>query len=149
MVTRRNGGPDIKLDVEAKDTGAIDWELWIASHIIERIPGGGRTKRLAMEIKVELLLGAKVRDADGEKVGRIEEIQVERTRQCAPRRSVPHRRVRGHRQLSAWTLVRPIKGLLKSRHIYSLYDVPWQDMDLTDPNVRPAQQQNATYIHAR
>ena len=34
-------GKDIKLDVEAKDTGALDWEIWIARHIIERIPGGG------------------------------------------------------------------------------------------------------------
>lgn len=34
-------GKDIKLDVEAKETGAIDWEIWIARHIIERIPGGG------------------------------------------------------------------------------------------------------------
>ena len=34
-------GRDIKLDVEAKKTGAIDWELWIAQHIIEHIPGSG------------------------------------------------------------------------------------------------------------
>ena len=34
-------GREIKLDVEAKETGAIDWEIWIARHIIERIPGGG------------------------------------------------------------------------------------------------------------
>jgi hypothetical protein len=34
-------GKDIKLDVRAKDTGALDWEIWIARHIIERIPGGG------------------------------------------------------------------------------------------------------------
>jgi sporulation protein YlmC with PRC-barrel domain len=34
-------GRDIKLDVEAKDTGAIDWEIWIARHIIEHIPGSG------------------------------------------------------------------------------------------------------------
>jgi sporulation protein YlmC with PRC-barrel domain len=34
-------GRDIKLDVEAKDTGAIAWEIWIARHIIERIPGSG------------------------------------------------------------------------------------------------------------
>ncbi|HEY8832700.1 MAG TPA: hypothetical protein VIM21_09310 [Gemmatimonadaceae bacterium] len=34
-------GRDIKLDIEAKDTGAIDWEIWIARHIIERIPGSG------------------------------------------------------------------------------------------------------------
>ena len=34
-------GRDIKLDVPARETGAIDWEIWIARHIIERIPGGG------------------------------------------------------------------------------------------------------------
>ena len=34
-------GKDIKLDVEAKETGATDWEIWIARHIIKRIPGGG------------------------------------------------------------------------------------------------------------
>lgn len=35
-------GRDVKLDVEAKETGALDWELWLARHIIERIPGGGK-----------------------------------------------------------------------------------------------------------
>jgi hypothetical protein len=34
-------GKDIKLDVRARETGAIDWEIWIARHIIEWIPGGG------------------------------------------------------------------------------------------------------------
>jgi sporulation protein YlmC with PRC-barrel domain len=34
-------GKDVKLDVKAKETGALDWEIWIAKHIIERIPGGG------------------------------------------------------------------------------------------------------------
>lgn len=34
-------GKDVKLDVKAKETGALDWEIWIARHIIERIPGGG------------------------------------------------------------------------------------------------------------
>lgn len=34
-------GRDIKLDIKARETGAIDWEIWIARHIIERIPGGG------------------------------------------------------------------------------------------------------------
>jgi sporulation protein YlmC with PRC-barrel domain len=32
---------DIKLDVIARETGAIDWEIWIARHIIKRIPGSG------------------------------------------------------------------------------------------------------------
>ncbi len=34
-------GKNIKLDVNAKETGALDWEIWLARHIIERIPGGG------------------------------------------------------------------------------------------------------------
>jgi sporulation protein YlmC with PRC-barrel domain len=34
-------GRDVKLDVEAKEIGALDWELWVARHIIEHIPGGG------------------------------------------------------------------------------------------------------------
>ena len=35
-------GRDIRLDVKARDTGAIDWEIWIARHIIKRIPGSGQ-----------------------------------------------------------------------------------------------------------
>jgi sporulation protein YlmC with PRC-barrel domain len=34
-------GRDIVLDVEARETGAIDWEIWLARHVIERIPGSG------------------------------------------------------------------------------------------------------------
>jgi len=34
-------GRDIKLDVEGKETGAIDWEIWISRNIIKRIPGSG------------------------------------------------------------------------------------------------------------
>lgn len=34
-------GRDIKLEVMAKETGAIAWEIWIARHVIGRIPGSG------------------------------------------------------------------------------------------------------------
>jgi sporulation protein YlmC with PRC-barrel domain len=34
-------GIDVKLDCEARETGALDWEIWFAKHVIERIPGGG------------------------------------------------------------------------------------------------------------
>jgi len=86
-----------------------------------------------METKVELLLGRSVHDAAGEKVGRIEEIRVERKDNALLIDAYLIGTSALVDRLSAWTLVRPIKGLLKSRHIYSLYDVPWQDMDLTDP----------------
>lgn len=35
-------GRNIKLDVEAGETGALDWEIWLDRHFIERIPGAGR-----------------------------------------------------------------------------------------------------------
>lgn len=34
-------GKSIKLNVDARTTGAIDWEIWLARHFIERIPGSG------------------------------------------------------------------------------------------------------------
>jgi sporulation protein YlmC with PRC-barrel domain len=37
-------GRDIKLDVEGKETGALDWEIWIAKHIVEHIPGSGEVE---------------------------------------------------------------------------------------------------------
>jgi sporulation protein YlmC with PRC-barrel domain len=38
----KTAGREIKLDVEAKDNGAVAWEIWIARKIIEHIPGGGK-----------------------------------------------------------------------------------------------------------
>jgi sporulation protein YlmC with PRC-barrel domain len=86
-----------------------------------------------METKVELLLGREVHDAEGRKVGRIEEIRVERKDDVLSVEAYLIGASALVDRLSAWTLVRPIKGLLKNRHIYSLYNVPWQEMDLTDP----------------
>jgi sporulation protein YlmC with PRC-barrel domain len=86
-----------------------------------------------METKVELLLGREVHDAEGRKVGRIEEIRVERKDDMLSVEAYLIGASALVDRLSAWTLVRPIKGLLKNRHIYSLYNVPWQEMDLTDP----------------
>jgi hypothetical protein len=36
-------------------------------------------------------------------------------------------------RLSAWTLVRPIEQFLRSRDAYTVFQVDWQDMDLSDP----------------
>jgi sporulation protein YlmC with PRC-barrel domain len=35
-------GRDIKLDVAAAESNALAWEVWIARHVIEHIPGSGR-----------------------------------------------------------------------------------------------------------
>jgi hypothetical protein len=85
-----------------------------------------------IELNAELLLGKKVCDVNGENVGRIEEFRVERTDNgCL---------VEGYLvgtsalidRLSAWTLIRPIHKSLRGR-MYSVYEVPWDQMDLSDP----------------
>jgi len=86
-----------------------------------------------MDIKVELLVGTKVRDLDGTNVGRIEEIRVERQEKALLVEAFLIGASGLIERLSARTLVRPIRRLLRTRHIYSVYEVPWQDMDLTDP----------------
>lgn len=86
-----------------------------------------------MDVKVELLVGTKVLDLDGKKVGRIEEIRVERQETALLVEAYLIGASGLIERLSARTLVRPIRRLLRTRHIYSVYEVPWQDMDLTDP----------------
>lgn len=86
-----------------------------------------------MEVNVELLLGAKVYDVNGEKAGRIEELRAEQEGQACRVNSYLIGTSALVERLSAWTLVRPIKRGLKARHVYSVYEVPWQDMDLSNP----------------
>jgi sporulation protein YlmC with PRC-barrel domain len=86
-----------------------------------------------MEINVELLLGTKVRDVDGSYVGRIEELRVEQDDKACLVDAYLIGASAVIQRLSAWTLVRPIRKVLRSRKLYSLYQVPWQDMDLSDP----------------
>jgi hypothetical protein len=86
-----------------------------------------------MRINVEQLLGVKVRDVDGEVIGRIEEFRVERTDDALMLQAYLIGASAVIQRLSAWTLVRPIKHALDTSRLYSLYEVPWQDMDLSDP----------------
>lgn len=86
-----------------------------------------------MEVNVERLLGTNVRDVDGKKVGRMEEFRVERDEKSCLVEAYLIGASALIERLSAWTLVRPIRRLLHSRKLYTLYEVPWQDMDLSDP----------------
>jgi len=87
-----------------------------------------------MEVNVELLIGKKVHDADGNKVGRIEEFRVTETDKACTLDAYLIGASALIQRLSAWTLVRPISRALRSSNVYSVYEVPWQDMDLTDPD---------------
>jgi sporulation protein YlmC with PRC-barrel domain len=86
-----------------------------------------------MDIKIQLLVGTKVYDVDGNSVGRIEEIRVKREEKALLVESYLIGASALIERLSARTLVRPIGRLLRARHLYSVYEVPWQEMDLTDP----------------
>jgi len=102
-----------------------------------------------MEVKIELLIGAKVHDVNGEKVGRIEEISVERQDNGLLVESFLVGASALISRLSAWTLVRPIRRSLKSRHIYSSYEIPWQDLDLSDPRRPKLRTAKRDLHHAR
>jgi sporulation protein YlmC with PRC-barrel domain len=86
-----------------------------------------------MDIRVELLVGTKVYDGDGSKIGRIEEIRVERQEKALLVEAYLIGASALIERLSARILVRPIRRLLRTRHIYSVYEVPWQDLDLSNP----------------
>ncbi|HEX6626773.1 MAG TPA: PRC-barrel domain-containing protein [Gemmatimonadaceae bacterium] len=86
-----------------------------------------------MDINIELLLGTKVCDANGEKVGRIEEFRVEDDGNSCRIEAYLIGTSALIQRLSAWTLVRPIQRALRSRKLYSVFEVRWQDMDLSDP----------------
>ena len=87
-----------------------------------------------MEIQVELLVGTKVKDVDGEDVGRIQEFRVSREGSSCLVEAYLIGASALIERLSAWTLVRPIKQFLGGRKLYAVYQVRWQDMDLSDPH---------------
>lgn len=102
-----------------------------------------------MDINVELLLGTKVTDADGKNIGRIEEIRVERHQNALLVEAYLIGASALIERLSAWTLVRPIRHALNTRHIYSVYEVLWQDMDLSDPKKPKVRVAKRDLHHAR
>ena len=102
-----------------------------------------------MEVKVELLIGAKVHDVNGEKVGRIEEIRADRQKNGLLVEAFLIGASGFIDRMSAWNLIRPIHRALKRRHVYSAYDIPWQDMDLTDPKRPKLRRTKQDLHHAR
>ncbi len=85
------------------------------------------------EIELELLIGRTVSDPEGEDVGRIEEIRCER-RDADCLVEAYYVGTSGLIQrLNAWKLVRPIRHLIKGSRFYQLYEIPWNELDLSDP----------------
>ncbi|MFE1746134.1 hypothetical protein [Coleofasciculus sp. H7-2] len=85
------------------------------------------------EIHLELLLGKQVLDSTGKPVGRLEEVRAEREGdEWIVRRyliGVPALLER----LSTWTIGLAILHSLGARNLHGGYEVPWEQMDLADP----------------
>lgn len=86
------------------------------------------------EIHLELLLGKRVLDSTGKAVGRIEEVRA----QQQGNEWVIQEYLIGSaallERLSAWTLGLGILRLLGARKLHSGYRVPWDKLDLTNPD---------------
>lgn len=86
------------------------------------------------EIHLELLLGKPVLDSTGKKVGRIEEVVAQ---QQAGEWIVEEYLI-GYaailERLSAWTIGLTILQRLGARKIHGGYRVPWDKLDLSNPD---------------
>ncbi|OKH50367.1 hypothetical protein NIES2101_19500 [Calothrix sp. HK-06] len=85
------------------------------------------------EIHLELLLGKQVLDPAGQPVGRIEEIRAEQNGDEWYIDSYLIGNIAILERLSAWEIGLSILKRLGARKIHSGYSVPWQQMDLTEP----------------
>src|SRR5215210_1297072 len=85
------------------------------------------------EIHLEKLIGRKVIDPAGEALGRIEEVRAEWYRDECYINEYLVGRYAVLERLSAWYVGRSILRLLPRRATYTGYRVPWDAMDLADP----------------
>lgn len=85
------------------------------------------------EVHLELLLGKRVLNPKGKPVGRIEEVRAEQQGD----EWFVHEYLIGTaallERLSAWRIGLGILRLLGARKIHGGYSVPWDKLDLTDP----------------
>lgn len=85
------------------------------------------------EVSLELLLGRRVRDAAGGAVGRIEEVRAEGQDGAMVIREYLLGPAGLMERLSAWSVGTAILRLLGASKLAGGYRVPWEQMDLTDP----------------
>lgn len=86
------------------------------------------------EIHLYEMLGRKVYDANDEYAGRLEEIEVERGDESCAVMSylVAHRGLMG--RITSWALADSLQKRLPTSEESLPYRVPWDQMDLSDPD---------------
>ena len=89
---------------------------------------------MANEIHLELLLGKAVSDSTGKAIGRIEEVRASKQGE----EWIVQEYLIGYaavlERLSAWTVGLGILHLLGAHKIHGGYTIPWDKLDLTNPN---------------
>ena len=102
------------------------------------------------EIHLELLLSKPVLDLEGKEVGRIEEVRAQKQ----GNEWIVQEYLIGSaailERLSAWTIGLKILRLLGARQGMGGYRVPWDKLDLTDPQkprLRCLKQELKTFSH--
>lgn len=85
------------------------------------------------EVRLHEILGRKVVDSDGKYAGRVEDIEAERGDSVCPIENylVVHRSLID--RLQTWALAAPIRKSLPVREKSRPYRVPWDQMDVSEP----------------
>jgi sporulation protein YlmC with PRC-barrel domain len=85
------------------------------------------------ELHVFEFMGRRVVDSEGKPVGRIEEIEAERGDEVCLIKNylVEHRGILD--RISTWALAVPMQKMLSASESSKPYRVPWDKMDLSDP----------------
>ena len=86
------------------------------------------------EVRLELLVGRKVYDADGACVGRVEEVRAEVDgADHVVREYHVGKLAVAERLLGGGRMMRALLRHLSGHRLWTGYVVPWRDMDLSDP----------------
>ena len=100
------------------------------------------------EVRLELLVGRKVYDADGECIGRVEEVVAEVDGGEHVVREVHVGKVAvAERLFGGGRMMRALLRRLSGHRLWRGYSVPWRDMDLGDPT-RPRVRRRVAELRA-
>jgi sporulation protein YlmC with PRC-barrel domain len=89
---------------------------------------------MAREIHLELLLGKRVLDSTGKPIGRIQEVRAEQQGDEWVVQEYLIGTAALIERLSAWRIGLGLLPILGAGKINGGYSVPWNKLDLTDPN---------------
>jgi hypothetical protein len=85
------------------------------------------------EVHLELLVGRRVVDAEGRRLGRIEEVRAEQGDDGYVVREYLLGPSAAAERLSAWAVTLPLLRFLRKRVRFGFYRVRWDELDLSEP----------------